>query len=506
MHGRRADAVFAVLFTVLTVVQLTVLRFTPLALAPDEAHYWEWSRHLDISYYSKGPFVAWVIAASTALFGDAQWAVRLPSAFCYALFSLLFYLFVRSLYSAAAALLAWIALRSMLIFAQSGYLMTTDAPAVLFWLAALFCGYQAVIKERKWYWVPFGAAVGIGIWAKYTVGIIYPSVILFLLTVPRLRRQLWSKQFLLGLLTGAVFVLPLLFWNSIHGWANFAHNSGHLVRASGLRFRPKFLAELIGGQASLVGPLLFCGMIYAFWRSISTEKKDDLYLRYLNFSCLPLGFLVVIVSLFKRVYANWPMPIYVSGLLVLAHLICTDREVQKKLRPWIKPSIGLSLLITIIAHGPLAGMTFGLSGELLPTKKLVGWEELGRKVGEVLAARGTARPYFIVTGDYGTASEISYYTPAHPFVYCTNLGWRRMNQYDIWTQEADWQALRGQDALIVLKDTPNIKELQSQFNELVPITPEPLLQSVYGGTVIRQYYFYWGKTFSGNPPASPQAR
>ena len=33
----------------------------PLDLAPDEAHYWDWSRHLDWSYYSKGPLVAWLI-------------------------------------------------------------------------------------------------------------------------------------------------------------------------------------------------------------------------------------------------------------------------------------------------------------------------------------------------------------------------------------------------------------------------------------------------------------
>lgn len=34
-------------------------------LAPDEAHYWAWSRRLDWSYYSKGPMVAYLIALST---------------------------------------------------------------------------------------------------------------------------------------------------------------------------------------------------------------------------------------------------------------------------------------------------------------------------------------------------------------------------------------------------------------------------------------------------------
>src|SRR5690349_13879219 len=42
----------------------------PLDLAPDEAHYWDWSRHIDWCYYSKGPLVAWLIRLSCELFGD----------------------------------------------------------------------------------------------------------------------------------------------------------------------------------------------------------------------------------------------------------------------------------------------------------------------------------------------------------------------------------------------------------------------------------------------------
>src|SRR3954451_17353019 len=62
----------------------------PLDLAPDEAHYWDWSRHLDWSYYSKGPLVALLIRGSCELFGP--WsealtgtqvlAVRLPAIVC----------------------------------------------------------------------------------------------------------------------------------------------------------------------------------------------------------------------------------------------------------------------------------------------------------------------------------------------------------------------------------------------------------------------------------------
>ena len=54
----------------------------PLDLAPDEAHYWDWSQHLDWSYYSKGPLVAWLIRLSCELFGDTMLAVRLPAVVC----------------------------------------------------------------------------------------------------------------------------------------------------------------------------------------------------------------------------------------------------------------------------------------------------------------------------------------------------------------------------------------------------------------------------------------
>src|SRR6202035_207385 len=51
----------------------------PVDLSGDEAQYWDWSRHLDLSYYSKGPMVAYIIHASCAVMGNTMPAVRLPA-------------------------------------------------------------------------------------------------------------------------------------------------------------------------------------------------------------------------------------------------------------------------------------------------------------------------------------------------------------------------------------------------------------------------------------------
>ena len=61
--------------------------YSALNLVPDEAHYWDWSRQLDWSYYSKGPLIALLIRGSCELFGSwslamtgsEMLAVRLPA-------------------------------------------------------------------------------------------------------------------------------------------------------------------------------------------------------------------------------------------------------------------------------------------------------------------------------------------------------------------------------------------------------------------------------------------
>src|SRR4051794_41194416 len=77
----RCRVIFAALLVFGFVSHLRYLTHDcPIDLSGDEAHYWDWSRQLDLSYYSKGPLVAYLIRASCAAFGaDTMPAVRLPA-------------------------------------------------------------------------------------------------------------------------------------------------------------------------------------------------------------------------------------------------------------------------------------------------------------------------------------------------------------------------------------------------------------------------------------------
>ena len=45
----------------------------------DEAQYWNWAKNLDFGYYSKPPFIAWAIAATTGVCSDTEPCIRLAS-------------------------------------------------------------------------------------------------------------------------------------------------------------------------------------------------------------------------------------------------------------------------------------------------------------------------------------------------------------------------------------------------------------------------------------------
>jgi 4-amino-4-deoxy-L-arabinose transferase-like glycosyltransferase len=165
-YGRRILGL-AILVAVLRVLYLAFL--CPLELVGDEAQYWDWARHLDWCYYSKGPGVAWSIAASTFFFGHHEWAVRLPAVLAALLTMLVLYRFTRTI-SQGNALAAWYtALLFLLtpVYFGIGFLMTIDGPYIACWTLALYAGYHALnaLENKRSSlpaWLALGLALGAG--------------------------------------------------------------------------------------------------------------------------------------------------------------------------------------------------------------------------------------------------------------------------------------------------------------------------------------------------------
>lgn len=443
----------------LTLFHLWYIGSGMLDLAPDEAHYWDWSRRLDWSYYSKGPLVAYLIAVSTSLGGNTEFFVRLPAVLLALGTALLAYLLTKRLFlSDRAALLAVIVLSLLPLYAAGSILMTIDAPFVFFWALALFALHQAVRTFNGLWWGLFGIALGLGFLSKYTMLLLLPCLALYLLWSPLAHPWLRRKELSFALILGSLFTIPVVVWNAQHGWVSFRHVLGQAGLAGGEEhLSAKTFFEFLGSQAGVVSPFLFLVLAGAMIRSghLGLREGPDEQIFLFSFSAPVLAFFLL-WSLYEKVQANWAAPAYLTAAIALAgwgeELLRKVHDRHRRRRLVLAFSVILlpGFLLVAVGHFPtlLDSIGIGLPPKADPTGRLQGWRELGEAVGKILQEGGRKEPPSLVSDRYQIASELAFYVSGHPQVFNVNLG-RRLNQYDIW---GGLETLRGRDVLFVTYD------------------------------------------------------
>ena len=142
-----------------------------LELAPDEAYYWYWAKHLDWSYYDHPPMVAYIIALFTGLGGNREFFVRIGGLLSSLLVIGLIYLSCRRL-SPEDRDVPWevtFVANITLLFAAGCIIQTPDTPLLLFWTLAVYCGIRIITGGSASWWYLWGIALGLGLLSKYTM-------------------------------------------------------------------------------------------------------------------------------------------------------------------------------------------------------------------------------------------------------------------------------------------------------------------------------------------------
>ncbi len=452
-----------------------------LNLVQDEAQYWDWSRRLQLSYYSKGPFIAWIIKATTSVFGDTELGVRFGAILGSLAAQLLFYGGVGLLMrKPRLALITLFIVNTIPIFLACGILMTTDNPLLVCWLAALFC-LHAMAEKPDARWPPAGLALatGFGILAKYTMlGMAGVAVLhgLLLMRQGILPKGHW-KRLSLALGAGIVMgLLPIVIWNARNGWASFRHvgRLAGVAPAAGessplIRFDR--LPEYVGGQLGLIYPWWLAFMLYGGGvaavvclrrtpADAMREKREAAQAALFCSGFWPIFLFFLIWSLHTRIYANWSAMGYASGVVLAAYGV--DRLLEKysgdvnlrrtastkgripwtrRLRPWWA-GLSVALCCLLYAQAPLSRV---LPESINPAMRLKGWEDLGRRVGELRDSLPDPNRVFVFSDAYDVTAELAFYVPGRPVAFCADFG-RRLSQYDLWTGP---EGRKGWDAIFV---------------------------------------------------------
>lgn len=441
----------AVLIAALALLRVSYILWGPFDLSPDEAHYWEWSRRLDLSYYSKGPGVAFVIAFFTGIFGDNELGVRVGAVVFSAAASITLFFLGRALFGSDKAGFYSALLPNVTpIFSIGSILMTTDIMLVFFWAAACLCVYSAATKESAALWYLSGALIGLGFLSKYTMVLIVPCLLLFFLFSKGQRRWFARPEPYIAGLVSLVFASPVILWNILNGQVTIRHTMGQAHMGDGALSVSAAL-EFVAAQALLLTPLVFAGLVYGVWRSVASglkEKKDELM--FVFFTSAPLFAFFVVKSLHGKVQANWAVAAFVTAFPAAAWAVMKVGERRPRTVAFLTAAaVIIGAAASFLAYFPWLLEPLGAKKVLTgpPYNRVIGWAELGKKVSAMRLemASGGGEP-FLMSDTYQTASELAVYAEGRPVVYNVDTGARRMNQYDLWPGP---EGLEGSSAVYV---------------------------------------------------------
>ncbi|HLV79250.1 MAG TPA: glycosyltransferase family 39 protein, partial [Chthonomonadaceae bacterium] len=312
----------ALLFLAVT-TGLRLLALSRTELAPDEAYYWDWSRHLAPGYYDQGPMIAYVIRVTTALFGTNEFGVRF-GALAASLGTLLCaYALARRIFSPLAGFLTVLLLGLTPLMAVGSQIATYDPPLVFFWaLAALFLERALFAPSERaqraaWLWA--GVAAGLGFLSKHTMLLLAPCLLLFLVLSPAHRRWLRRPEPYLAFLITLLLYSGVFWWNAHHHWWTFQHLLFLTGKSSGAPLRR--LGDFLGSQALLLGPALFVAAIAAGGAGLrAPDAHDRAAGKRLFLACLGMPvFLFFCLLAFKaKVQGNWAPFAWVTPTILWA--------------------------------------------------------------------------------------------------------------------------------------------------------------------------------------------
>lgn len=488
--------------------------FCPYTLVEDEAHYWDWSRLPDWSYYSKGPGVAWLIWLMTSLLGESEFGIRAGSALSGTIATIGIAGIAHEAFARRRVTIGAACAFNLIPFYQVGaLLMTIDMPYVACWTVAAWCYMRALHGRGRWAWVGLGGAIAIGFLFKYTMALILPGLVIAGWMAMRggkktqsqevtesgshgvrkpsshevggLHRR-WVMWAFAGGLVALLGLLPVLVWNAERDWPTVRHLLGHLgakggdVQHARDPWTPLWFLEFVGMQIGLIGPalvLMFRGGGRALRRAESPSAA-----RTLVWMGLPLIVFYLLVSLVNDAEGNWAIAGYLTLIPLAAWFALTgpdrgpergpdvvaqgaearaDVDVQDRARGrhrimpgwllvWL---VGVlvclgSLRLDLVARVPLVG-------GLVPIGRVMGADVYAASVERerLRLLEETGLEPFVMAQNYGRASQLAFYLPGRPRVYCaSSFNEGRKTQFDMWA----WSDLSRREVNLELTGRPAV--------------------------------------------------
>lgn len=383
----------------LMAVRILALTINPASLHADETQYWVWSRELDWGYFSKPPLIAWLIAATTSLFGDSDAAVRLAAPILHTATATLLALSAGRLFSRAAAawtFMAWITLPSVWL---SAAIMSTDAVLLTCWSLALY-GFIRLRERAGWSAaLMLGAGLGLGMLAKYAMSYFAIGLVLAGLLDPASRRAVLQGRTLAAGVLALLLLAPNLVWNWRNDFATVSHTAANANWGADL-FNPGEAVRFVVDQMGVFGPAFFITLVVAIaWTARRyLQGKADPRLVMLACFCVPAILAVTGQAFLSRAHANWAASAYAAATIIVIAILLQGPRWRRLV---LAGSIALHTLAGIsfaaLAMSPALTEQVGLANAF---KRVRGWPETAAALADAATRTGVNAVVFDNRNDF----------------------------------------------------------------------------------------------------------
>ncbi|WP_321501678.1 glycosyltransferase family 39 protein [Breoghania sp.] len=429
-----------------------------------------WGEHWQLGYYKHPPLPAWIAEAARLLTGEPILGPMVASQLLVALTFVFVFALGKRLLGARDAFLGTALATGVYYFSWPTPELNHNVIQMPIWAACFWL--FALIREnprRLLPWLGLGLAAGIGVYAKYSVVVLYALLGVWMLIHPRIRPALLTKAPWLCAVVVLIVAAPHLVWLIQTNFMPITYFQARSQAAGGSPWRPiGFLLAQLADHAPMLLPLL---LAFLPWSRRKVESPADPApaeprapasrdaIRFLAVATLAPALLTAALAalLGAGLKDMWGAPMFTtSGLFVVALLSRSlDDDRARRLLA------GAAILIVVL---PIAYAAQIPVADALGKKPPRNGAPMAAMTGSVTAAwrAATGKPLRYVGGQTWLAGLVAVGSADRPAMVAD-----RDLAYSPWVSQADL----ARDGLLVVSFADK------------PADPQPGLQLGSSGTI-----------------------
>ena len=467
---------FVGLSLLLLIIRLLFISNT--LLINDEAYYAIYARHLAWGYVDHGPIVAYLIKLFTLIW-ENSFTVRLGATTLMSLLTIILYYFGKKYFNTETGIVLSLSLTANMLFHTNSIVITPDVPMTFFTILAMMFYYLAYCVNKKYIYIG-GGMLGLAVLSK--ISALFPAIGIALYPILIKEKRHWLKNIhYYGSFTLAFLIfLPFIIWNFQNDFAFVRNQGSHIYRGGGFGH----FINLWLGLAVISGPLFFYFSVIKPFANLKRWKSSSDSIQFFTIvTIVPLSYFLG-HSLFSKFELNWPAPVFLSGLFLLALQI--NNSQKRFYYAQIIYSLLLIFIITVQTFKPI----LPFKGDADITNRYYMYDGFLNGLEKFLNENPELSNTRIATNNFQIPSMINFYLEPNLEATCLSIGYQQTLYsflYPNITQKND-------DFIFIKHGMGFPKFLESHFTEILPLKEFKVRR---GDQILSNFSLWHVKDFSG---------